>query len=72
MHKLLLISPFILFIVLSIKLNPITRKFIDDSNRTVIFHGVNIVVKQPPYLPITDHFDPQMSLSAEDIQNLTN
>eukprot|EP00358_Blepharisma_japonicum_P001629 CAMPEP_0202946080 /NCGR_PEP_ID=MMETSP1395-20130829/8365_1 /ASSEMBLY_ACC=CAM_ASM_000871 /TAXON_ID=5961 /ORGANISM="Blepharisma japonicum, Strain Stock R1072" /LENGTH=508 /DNA_ID=CAMNT_0049646453 /DNA_START=69 /DNA_END=1595 /DNA_ORIENTATION=+ len=46
--------------------------FEDDSGRTIIFHGVNVVVKAPPYIPITSSFDPQMSLCAQDIQNLQN
>ena len=56
----------------SIKINPSTRMFVDDYGRTVIFHGVNVVVKQPPYIPITTEFDPQQSLNAEDIANLVN
>ena len=55
----------------SIKMNPDTRMFVDDYGRTVLFHGVNVVVKQPPYIPITVGFDPQQSLSALDIANLT-
>lgn len=31
------------------------------------FHGTNIVVKVPPYIPITDHYDPTWSFSKEDI-----
>lgn len=54
----------------AIHMNTTTRMFEDDYGRTVVFHGVNAVVKSPPYIPITDHFDPQMSLSSEDIQNL--
>jgi endoglycosylceramidase len=53
-------------------MNPQTRMFIDDLGRTRIFHGFNAVVKSAPYIPITDHFDPQMSLSDQDIANLTD
>lgn len=41
--------------------------FRDEHNRTVLFHGVNAVVKLPPYVPSTDAFDPIMSISDEDI-----
>lgn len=49
------------------KVDPETTHFIDDFGRFSLFHGVNVVVKIPPYLPTTDSFDPQMSLSSEDI-----
>lgn len=44
--------------------------FQDEYNRSVIFHGVNIVYKQDPYIPDTSKFDPQLSLTDEDINNL--
>ena len=31
-------------------------------------HGHNVVVKAPPYIPITDKFDPFYSLSTEDLE----
>ena len=53
------------------KVNPQTRFFIDQYNRSVLFHGVNTVYKPAPYVPIiTDAFDPIASLSTEDFQNL--
>jgi endoglycosylceramidase len=52
------------------KVDPQSTYFVDDLGRFSLFHGVNVVVKVPPYLPITDQFDPQMSLNAEDITNL--
>ena len=39
-----------------ISLNNKSSHFIDEFNRTVIFHGVNVVVKIPPYIPKTDKF----------------
>lgn len=53
-----------------VQMNPETRMFIDGYNRSLILHGVNVVVKAPPYIPITTYFDPQMSLCPEDINNL--
>ena len=34
------------------------------------YHGVNVVYKSPPYLPIFDHFDPQLSFSEQDMKYL--
>ena len=45
-----------------------TRTFRDELGRSRIFHGFNVVVKQPDYLPITDHFDFDMSITDEDLQ----
>ena len=53
-----------------ITVNPETRQFVDESGRSVLFHGVNIVYKQAPYIPSQEVFDPEESLSNEDIQNL--
>ena len=50
-----------------ISLNNKSSHFIDEFNRTVIFHGVNVVVKIPPYIPKTDKFDPFFSLTNKDI-----
>ena len=57
-------------IVSKITVNPETRQFVDESGRSVLFHGVNIVYKQAPYIPSQEVFDPEESLSNEDIQNL--
>ena len=48
------------------------RRFVDDHGRTLVFHGFNVVVKSDPYIPITDHFDPEMSLNSQDISNLVD
>ena len=45
-----------------------TRTFRDDLGRSRIFHGFNVVVKKPDYIPIQDHFDFDMSISDEDLQ----
>ena len=48
-----------------------TKQFIrDDSGRYKIFHGVNVVVKLPPYIPDTEKFDPYISFTDEDINIL--
>jgi endoglycosylceramidase len=44
------------------------RQFVDDKGRVNIFHGVNVVVKLPPYIPKTDKFDPFFSLCEEDVK----
>lgn len=53
-----------------IKMNPETRMFVDQYGRSVIFHGVNVVVKVYPFLPNLTEFDPQFSLAPQDITNL--
>lgn len=45
-----------------------TGKFIlDKAGRPSIFHGVNVVNKEPPYIPSTEYFDVKHSVSKEDI-----
>ena len=42
-----------------------TNQFIlDNDGRYSIFHGGNVVIKLPPYLPTLDTFDYQMSLNT--------
>lgn len=38
----------------------------------MIYHGVNVVYKIAPYMPIEDKFDAQLSLSDKDIKDLKN
>ena len=43
-----------------------SKRFILDNNgRYSIFHGVNVVIKLPPYLPNLDKFDYLWSLNTE-------
>ena len=41
-----------------------------DDGRYTIFHGINVVVKLPPYIPDTENFDPYFSFTDEDIKIL--
>lgn len=43
---------------------------IDEEGRRITFRGPNIVVKIPPYYPVTDHVDHIMSFSEGDMQQL--
>uniref|UniRef100_A0A6B2L361 Glycoside hydrolase family 5 domain-containing protein n=1 Tax=Arcella intermedia TaxID=1963864 RepID=A0A6B2L361_9EUKA len=43
---------------------------IDDDGREVYYHGLNVIYKSPPWLPIMDHFDPQLSYVEKDAQSL--
>lgn len=54
----------------AIRIDPESRVLRDSQNRHVILHGVNVVYKVSPYVPEEDRFDPDESLSMEDIQNL--
>ena len=40
-----------------ITIDPETRTFRDEKGRARIFHGQNVVVKLPPYIPDVDTFD---------------
>ena len=43
-----------------------------DDGRYAIFHGVNVVVKLPPFIPDTEKFDPYISFTDKDIEILKN
>ena len=63
------INLFLLLLIL-IKINSFSidssKRFILDNNgRYSIFHGANVVVKLPPYLPNLDKFDYLWSLNTE-------
>lgn len=53
-----------------IQVDPDSQHFIDEYGRVRIFHGVNVVYKLPPFLPNLTHFDPQNSLTDDDLTNL--
>ena len=41
---------------------------VDETGRQILFHGVNAVYKQAPYIPTIDGpWTPQDSLNAQDI-----
>lgn len=63
MIKILFISILLSISLSQITIDPETRTYRDEFGRARIFHGQNVVVKLPPYLPILDKFDPQMSLT---------
>ena len=46
-------------------IDPTNRFILDNYGRYSIFHGGNVVVKLPPYLPTLDEFDYQYSLNTE-------
>ena len=55
-----------------VSLDPWSRHFVDGYGRARVFHGVNVVYKRAPYIPNIDAYDPQLSMSDEDIMNLQN
>lgn len=69
MNKFLAFGAAILLepVLSKISINPETRQFVDESGRTILFHGVNAVYKVAPYIPVQDVFSTEESLSAEDI-----
>ena len=54
------------------KLDTSHNFIIDSHGRYKLFHGVNVVVKIPPYIPNTNTFDPYFSFTDKDIQILKN
>jgi len=60
----------LLLSITSYKLDKTKNFFLDSENRYTLFHGVNVVVKLPPYIPNTEEFDPYMSFTDYDIEIL--
>lgn len=51
--------------------NTSTHRLVDGYHRERYFHGVNVVVKGPPWIPRTEGgFDPFHSFVEEDMQLL--
>lgn len=53
--------------------DPATEVLRDAQGRQILFHGVNVVYKEHPYIPAfgrDDEFDDQESLVAFDMANL--
>ena len=50
--------------------NTTTHRIVDGWGRERYFHGVNVVVKAPPWLPRTDAFDSRWSFVEKDMQTL--
>ena len=50
--------------------NPESQRLVDEWNREVYFHGVNVVVKGRPWIPETDHFNVHNSFSDKDMATL--
>ena len=42
---------------LPMRVNPETQRLVDGYGREVYFHGVNVVCKNPPYLPLTQEWN---------------
>ena len=47
-------------------------KFIDTSGREVFFRGVNVVYKDPPYLPTVPSFHANLSFVEDDVKLLAS
>ena len=52
--------------------NTTTHHLVDSDGRERYFHGVNVVVKRPPWLPRMDKFDPRWSFVDKDMQVLSD
>jgi endoglycosylceramidase len=54
----------------SVWIDPEDRVIRDKDQRHVLFHGVNVVYKVAPYIPESDIYDSQSSMTDKDIQDL--
>ena len=50
--------------------NTTTHRIVDVDGRERYFHGVNVVVKGPPWLPELTTFNPLTSFVEKDMQTL--
>mmetsp|Transcript_32558 Transcript_32558/g.54897 ORF Transcript_32558/g.54897 Transcript_32558/m.54897 type:complete len:600 (+) Transcript_32558:3-1802(+) len=46
------------------------RTFVDEAGRELMFHGVNAIVKGPPWVPETNYWDGDISLGEKDMADL--
>jgi len=46
--------------------------FVDEAGRTRLFHGVNAVYKLPPWIPASEGWDTNGTLSEDDAKNLSS
>ena len=53
-----------------VKVHPTTTHFVDSLDRMRIFHGLNVIFKQPPFVPSTEEWDVETSFSAQDAVDL--
>ena len=56
----------------TVKVNTTTRFMIDQYSRSIIYHGVNVVYKIPPYYPNYITFNTNNSFTTQDMQNLND
>jgi len=73
MHLVLILLP--LLIVDTVGANVLQvdvdrNRVVDMAGRERYFHGVNVVVKGPPWIPNVDSFDPEWSFSIQDMETL--
>ena len=47
-----------------------SRMLMDERDRSILFHGVNVVYKVDPFIPSNGEFDADDSLNAKDISDL--
>ena len=57
-------------LLFSYSFDPTNQFILLDDGRYAIFHGVNVVVKLPPFIPDTEKFSPEFSFNDDDIKIL--
>ena len=70
LHALAINFILIIVNVVAVLDSPALPAWRDSGNRTLLFHGVNVVHKGFPYIPITSRFDSNFSFAVEDVDFL--
>ena len=72
-HTILILSSLLISDVASVDVLQVDvdrNRVVDTAGRERYFHGVNVVVKGPPWIPVVDTFDPDWSFSTKDMETL--
>lgn len=68
---ILIICLSVFYLTSSVGIQIKDANILDLYGRQIRFHGPNVVVKVPPYIPIRDRYDKDLSFSKEDMENMT-
>lgn len=65
LHRVTLLALLLTLAFCGLKIK--NMRLVDDQDRELLLHGGCAVYKVPPYFPITDHFDYQLSFADRDV-----
>ena len=66
------LSLFVLACQARVKVDTGSQFMADEFNHSLLYHGVNVVYKLPPFYPPSETFDANYSLADEDLKNLND